>query len=154
MIRTTLALSLPVVCWCLACAATVPFPFGTKENDEATLRQLNQKYIESFLKSDVTWYDQHTTDDFICIESDGTILDKPAFLHGTAQGPGVADYQLVEVQLRIIGDTALFHAQGRATRHDGTVILSRYTDVYVRVHGEWKAASAQITRLPQPKSTS
>jgi hypothetical protein len=33
-------------------------------------------------------------------------------------------------------------------------ISSRYTDVYVRQHGEWKAAAAQITRVPQSRSTS
>src|SRR5689334_6207707 len=154
MIRTALALSFPVVCWCLACAAMIPFPATADPNDEVTLKQLNQKYVESFLKSDVTWYQQHTTDDFICIESDGAIYDKPAFLQGTAKGPGVADYKLVDVQVRILGDTALIHAQGKATRHDGSVIISRYTDVYVRQRGEWKAASAQITRIGQTKAAS
>src|SRR5690242_2924924 len=117
MIRTTLAFSLPVICWCLACAATVPVADAASAPDEAALRQLNQGYIDSFMHSDVEWYRQHTTDDFICIESDGTIVDKATFLRDTAKGPGVADYQLVEVKIRVIGDTALIHAQGKATRN-------------------------------------
>jgi ketosteroid isomerase-like protein len=155
MIRTALALSLPVVCWCLACAATiVPFSGASDPAAEATLKQLNQQYVDSFLHSDVQWYQQHLTEDFVCIESDGTILDKASFLRDTAKGPGVADYRLVEVQVRVIGDTALIHAQGQTTRHDGSTSLSRYTDVYVRVQGEWKAASAQITGIRPMKSTS
>jgi ketosteroid isomerase-like protein len=116
--------------------------------DDATLTRLNRQYVDSFLYSDVEWYRQHVTDDFVCIESDGTMLDKASFLLDTAKGPGtVADYQLVNVRVRILGDTAFIHAQGLATRHDGTQIHSRYTDVWVRVRGEWKAASAQITRI-------
>jgi ketosteroid isomerase-like protein len=154
MIRTTLAFSFPVICWCLACAAIVPFSHDTNAMDEVTLKQLNQRYVESFLKSDVQWYQQHLTDDFVCIESDGTMLDKASFLRDTAKGPGVADYRLAEVRVRILGETAFIHAQGLATRQDGTTISSRYTDVYVRQQGEWKAASAQITGIRPAKSTS
>jgi len=121
---------------------------ATTTTDEATLTQLNQLYVNSFLTSNVDWYQQHLTDDFICIESDGTLLDKASFLLDTAKGPGtVAAYRLVHVHLRILGDTAFIHAQGEATRTDGTQIHSRYTDVWVRRSGEWKAASAQITRI-------
>jgi hypothetical protein len=150
MIRTTLALSLPLLCWLFASAAIVPFSDAVSSADHAMLTHLNQQYIAAFLNSDVQWYQQHLTEDFICIESDGTILEKPAFLRDTAKGPGVADYQLVDVKIRIIGNTALIHAQGKATRLDGTTSLSRYTDVYVRVNGEWKAASAQITAIRPP----
>jgi ketosteroid isomerase-like protein len=127
---------------------------ATGVSDEATLKQLNEQYVASFLKSDVQWYQQHLTEDFVCTESDGTVLDKASFLRDAAKGPGVADYQLVEVRVRVIGDTGLIHAQGKATRKDGTIINSRYTDVYVRVNGEWKAASAQITGIRSAKSSS
>jgi ketosteroid isomerase-like protein len=116
--------------------------------DEATLTQLNQQYVNAFLNSNVEWYQEHVTDDFVCIESDGTMLDKASFLLDAAKGPGaVAAYRLVTVRLRILGDTAFIHAQGQATRTNGTQIDSRYTDVWVRQRGEWKAASAQITRI-------
>jgi ketosteroid isomerase-like protein len=116
--------------------------------DDATLTQLNQQYVNAFLNSNVDWYDTHLTDDFVCIESDGTMLDKRSFLLDTAKGPGaVASYRLLTVRVRILGDTAFIHAQGQATRTDGGQINSRYTDVWVRQRGEWKAASAQITRI-------
>jgi ketosteroid isomerase-like protein len=116
--------------------------------DEATLTQLNQQYVNAFLNSNVEWYQEHVIDDFVCIESDGTMLDKASFLLDTAKGPGaVAAYRLVTVRVRILGETAFIHAQGQATRTDGTQIHSRYTDVWVRQRGEWKAASAQITRI-------
>ena len=135
----------------LVLAAAIGTAVFSSTPDEATLTQLNQQYIAAFLQGDVNWYQQHLTDDFVCIESDGTLLDKRAFLRETAKGPGtVVDYRLVETKIRIIGDTAFIHAQGLATRKDGSTSTSRYTDVYVRMHGQWKAASAQITGIRPP----
>jgi hypothetical protein len=143
-----------ITAFCFTCAAVAAL-LPTAADDEAVLKHLNQQYITAFLKSDVAWYQQHLTEDFVCISSDGTMLDKSAFLRDTANGPGnVTDYRVVELRIRIIADTALIHAQGLATRKDGSTSTSRYTDVYVRVHGEWKAASAQITGIKPAKSTS
>src|SRR5688572_31038885 len=114
-------------------------------SDEAVLQELNQRYVDSFMSADVAWYDQHLSDDFICIESNGALLDKAQFLRQTAEGPGVRSYQLQEARIRIYGDVALVHGKGIFTRLDGTTGTSRYTDVYARVDGAWKAVSAQIT---------
>ena len=114
-------------------------------SDETTLKTLNQEYVDSFMASDVDWYDQHLTDDFVCIESNGSVLDKPQFLHQTAEGPGVAGYNLDDARIRIFGDVALIHGFGTLTRLDGTTGQSRYTDVYAKTNGNWKAISAQIT---------
>jgi ketosteroid isomerase-like protein len=114
-------------------------------SDEVTLRELNERYVASFMHADVAWYDTHLTDDFVCIESNGAMLDKPAFLRQTAAGPGVRSYDLEEARIRLFGDMALVHGKGTFTRRDGTTGTSRYTDVYARIDGAWKAVSAQIT---------
>ena len=118
-------------------------------DDRSTLESLNQQYIAAFLHSDVNWYQQHLTDDFVCIDSDATILHKVEFLNQTARGSDIADYRLEDVNIRIYGETALIQATGRFKRKDGTPGLSRYTDIYVRTDGSWKCVSAQITR-PSP----
>jgi hypothetical protein len=38
--------------------------------DETTLRQLNDQYVEAFMKADTEWCRAHLKDDFVCIESD------------------------------------------------------------------------------------
>jgi len=161
MTRVMGSIGLLIACSCLAGAVVIRASAATlgahapQTSDEATLKQLNQQYVDAFLKSDVQWYRQHVTEDFICIEPDGTLHDKASFLRDVATGPGaVVDYRLVEFRVRIIGDTAFIHAQGKATRKDGTIGLSRYTDVYIRVHGEWKTASAQITPILPARSAS
>lgn len=117
-------------------------------SDEAQLKRLNDQYVEAFMKADVTWYQEHLADDFVCIESDGSKVDKAEFLRGTAKGPDVREYHLEEVHVRFYSDTALVQATGLFTRKDGTQGKSHYTDVYVRNGDGWKVVSAQVTRTP------
>jgi ketosteroid isomerase-like protein len=117
------------------------------ERDQARLRQLNEQYIDAVMQANVNWYQQHLAEDFVCIDSEGTVFDKPAFLQRTSRGPYVADYQLQDVTVRIYGETALVQATGVFTQKDGAPGMCRYTDVYVRSGDDWKVVSAQITRF-------
>jgi len=114
--------------------------------NDRELRQLNERYIEAYMRSDVGWYREHLADDFVCIESDGSILGKAEFLDQTAKGPDVAAYKLDEVHVRIYGVAALVQATGLFTLKNGSQGKSRYIDFYVRTGDEWKVVSAQITR--------
>src|SRR5690349_6875618 len=49
------------------------------KSDQSILEQLNREYVSAFMNSDVNWYDQHLADDFVCIESDGSVLNKTQF---------------------------------------------------------------------------
>lgn len=122
-------------------------------SDKATLDRLNKKYIEAFMSGDVNWYRENLADDFVCIESDGTVLDKEQFLTNAAKGPDVAEYKLQKVNIRIYGIVALVQATGLFIREDGSKGMSRYTDVYAKTGTEWKAVSAQITRTSRLDST-
>jgi ketosteroid isomerase-like protein len=113
---------------------------------EQQLRLLNQQYVAASLAGDVEWYRKHLADDFVCIDSDGSVLDKDAFLRMTAKGSDLAEYRLDDVSLRIYGDVALVRANGSWKTKTGVPGVSRYIDVYVRSGGQWKAVSAQITR--------
>lgn len=116
---------------------------------EARLRMLNEQYVRASLAGDVEWYRTHLADEFVCIESDGSVLDKNAFLQMTAKGSDLAEYRLDEVDIRFYGDVALVRATGSWTAKNGTPGMSRYIDVYVRTGDDWKAVSAQITRPAQ-----
>ena len=119
---------------------------GLDKSDEQVLERLNREYVEAFMNADVEWYREHLADEFVVIESDGSVLNKEQFLRDTSKGPDVADYKLHDVDIRIYGNTALVRAAGVWTRENGAMGMSRYTDVYVRQPGGWKTVSAQITR--------
>src|SRR5947209_7331595 len=107
------------------------------DTDKATLERLNQEYVDAFMNADVVWYREHLAEDFVCIESDGSVLNKTQFLTNTAKGPDVADYRLEHVDVRIYGDTALVRSTGIWTKEDGSMGMSRYIDVYVKQREKW-----------------
>ena len=115
---------------------------------EQEVRALNDAYIRSILDGDVEWFREHLADEFICIESDASIVDKPAFLRGIGEPPSVASYDLDDVAVSCYGDAALVRATGSWVAKNGNRGISRYVDVYARIGGSWKAVSAQITRPP------
>lgn len=115
-------------------------------SQEARIRQLNEQYVDASLAGDVEWYRHRLTDDFVCIDSDGSVLDKTAFLRQTAQGSDLAEYRLDEVDIRFFGDVALVRATGLWTSKSGVPGISRYIDVYVKSGEDWRVVSAQITR--------
>lgn len=114
--------------------------------DTDRLHRLNEQYVRASLAGDVEWYRERLTEDFVCIDSDGSVLGKEAFLRMTADGSELATYRLDEVAVRIYGDVALVRATGSWTAKDGAAGVSRYTDVYVRTADDWRVVSAQITR--------
>jgi ketosteroid isomerase-like protein len=116
------------------------------EPDRTILERLNQEYVDAFMNADVEWYRDHLAEDFVCIESDGSVLDKSEFLTNTAKGPDIADYRLQSVEVRIYDSVGLVQATGLWTGKKGTKGMSRYIDVYVKSGEKWKTVSAQITR--------
>jgi len=123
------------------------------KSDQTTLERLNQEYVDAFMNGDVEWYREHLADDFVVIESDGSVLNKTQFLSNTAKGPDVADYKLQRVGVRIYENVALVQATGVWTSNDGSPGISRYIDVYVKMGEGWKTVSAQITRTSQLDAT-
>src|SRR4051812_17403254 len=111
----------------------------------AVLR-LNEEYVRASLAGDVAWYDARLAEDFVCIDSAGSVLDKAAFLNQPAAGSDLAESRLDDVDVHFYGDVALVRALGVGTPRSGPPGTSRYVDVYVRTNGEWKVVSAQITR--------
>ena len=116
------------------------------KSDLTTLERLNQEYVDAFMNADVDWYKEHLAEDFVCVESDGSVLNKLQFLSNTMKGPDVIDYKLHEVDVRVYGNAALIRATGVWIKEEGSMGMSRYTDVYIKIGNEWKAVSAQITR--------
>lgn len=114
-------------------------------HDEATLLELNTGYVNAFLNADAAWYDQHLTDDFICVRGDGSVLDKPAFLAGTTPEAAAEEYTLADVAVRIHGQAAYVTALGTWRRKDGSKGQTRYIDSYVKTDGGWRVVSAQLT---------
>ena len=119
---------------------------GAARSREQDLLQLNEQYVRASVTGDVEWFREHLADEFVCIESDGSVLFRDGFLRMTARKPDLREYTLDYVDVRFYGDVALVRASGSWIDVKGMRGVSRYIDVYVYAARAWKVVSAQITR--------
>jgi ketosteroid isomerase-like protein len=112
----------------------------------ATLHALNAEYIRAFLESDVAWYAEHLSDDFVCTLADGRRIGKPEFLERTKPNPGVTNLAYEEIDVRPLGEVVIVHGVTHY-RRGGEPGSTRYTDVWHSRDGRWLAVAAHLTRV-------
>jgi len=115
-------------------------------SDIEILASLNRDYIRSVQDGDVRRFDEILAADFRCSNPDGSLVDRGGFLAQTARPVTIANLAAHEVEIRLFGDVAIIHARTSYTMADGHPGAGRYTDVWVRQNGEWRAVSAHVTR--------
>lgn len=116
-------------------------------DERATLARLNDDYVRSVLESNVARFEQLLAADFRNTNPDGTILDRAGFLAQIARPSGLARLTAEDVEIRVMGDTAIVHARTVYETADGRPGSGRYTDIWQKRDGEWKAVAAHVTRL-------
>jgi hypothetical protein len=84
--------------------------------------------------------------DFRCSNPDGSLVDRGGFLAQTARPVTISNLAAHDVEIRMFGDVAIIHARTSYTMADGRPGAGRYTDVWARQNGEWRAVSAHVTR--------
>ena len=115
-------------------------------SDLTTLLELNRDYIRSVQASDVRRFQEILADDFLCSLPDGSLIDRERFLEHTSRPVQIANLEVHDVNVRLMGDFAIIHARTTYTAPDGRPGSGRYTDVWARRHGRWLAVSAHVTR--------
>ena len=114
--------------------------------DLQALEALNEGYIRAVRASDVQWFDQNLSQDFLNSNPDGTLIDRAAFLRQIAPPCPVAQFGVEDVRIRIFGDTGIAHGRTTYIKADGQRGTGRYTDVWLRQGGRWLCVSAHVTR--------
>jgi ketosteroid isomerase-like protein len=114
--------------------------------DVSRLTRLNQDYIDAVKTSNVGRFQEILAEDFLCTTADGTLLDRTAFLEQARRPTTVSALQAHDVNVRLLGDTAIVHAATTFTHPDGRPGRGRYTDIWARRNGQWVAVAAQFFR--------
>jgi len=115
-------------------------------DDHTVLEQLNRDYIASVQNSDVRRFDEILAEEFYCSNPDGSLVDRREFLLQTARPVTISGLEANDVKIRLLGDVAIIHARTAYKTSDGQAKAGRYTDVWARRNGEWRAVSAHVTR--------
>ena len=119
---------------------------ATSASDLEVLTSFNRDYIRSVQNGDVRRFDEIVATDFRCSNPDGSLVDRSGFLAQTAQPVTISNLAAYDVEIRMFGDIAIIHARTSYTTADGRPGAGRYTDVWARQNGEWRAVSAHVTR--------
>jgi len=115
-------------------------------DDIAELTRLNALYVDSVAQANVQQFETILANDFLCSNSDGTLVNRAEFLAQTGRGPKLI-IEVGDVRIRVFGDVALIHAQTTFTLPDGRRGRGRYTDVWARRENRWLAVSPHVTRV-------
>lgn len=121
-------------------------PDAGTSTDLDLLLELNREYIRAVQTSDVRRFDEILAEEFFCSNPDGSLVDRQGFLMQTALPVRITDFTAHDVKVRILGDVAIIHARTSYTLPDGRTGSGRYTDVWARRNGAWRAVSAHVTR--------
>jgi ketosteroid isomerase-like protein len=114
--------------------------------DLDTLRRLNQNFVRSVEESDVGYFEEALSDDFLNSNPDGSLVDRTGFLAQIARPAGISKLEAHDIRIRILGDIAIIHARTTYRKPDGRTGTGRYTDVWARRRGRWLCVSAHVTR--------
>lgn len=115
-------------------------------NDRETLHGLNENYVRAVAESDVRWFDENLSADFLNTNPDASLVDRAGFLAQIAKPIAVKGLRPDEVNIRLLGDFAIIHARTLYTKPDGSPGAGRYTDIWARQGGRWLCVAAQVAR--------
>lgn len=115
-------------------------------NDREMLHALNENYVRSVAESDVRWFDENLSQDFLNTNPDCSIIDRAGFLARIANPVGVKGLHPEDVNIRLFGDFAIIHARTVYTKPDGSGGAGRYTDIWARQGGRWLCVAAHVAR--------
>jgi ketosteroid isomerase-like protein len=114
--------------------------------DLETLLELNLDYVGAVQSGNVGRFEEILAKDFCCSNPDGTLVDREGFLCQTAKPVTITELRAHDVLVRQLGEVAIIHARTTYLSSEGRQAGGRYTDVWMRHAGTWKAVSAHVTR--------
>ena len=115
--------------------------------DHAVLSALNADYVRAVLTSDAARFEQILAADFRNTNADGTIVDRAGFIAQVSRPSNLKSLSCQDVEIRVLGDTAVIHARTVYETSDGRPGSGRYTDIWHKQDGRWLAVAAHVTRL-------
>ena len=84
------------------------------QTDIDALTALNRDYIQSVQNGDVRRFDEILTDDFLCLNPDGSLVDKSQFLAQTARPVTITGLESQDVKVRLLAFSEMSRSFTRA----------------------------------------
>jgi ketosteroid isomerase-like protein len=120
---------------------------------EEELLKLEEAFSEAIVKNDLEGIGRLVADDWIIIDPNGEIVDRPRFFEVIKSGALAHDtMESEDFRVRVYGDSAVVTA---VTRTKGKFMgqefstQERATDVFVKRDGRWRCVLTHLTRFPK-----
>ena len=117
--------------------------------DEAEIRRLDREWNEAYPRRDLAALGRVLADDWLCIDGRGLVITKEELLERVRTAPPQFDeHRFDEFSLRLFGDAAVVTGRlsGSGADEGGPFSFSqRFTRVYARRGGAWRAVATQVT---------
>jgi ketosteroid isomerase-like protein len=117
------------------------------------LLELEKAFAQAIVSNDVEGIGGLVTDDWIIIDPNGEIVDRPRFFEVIKSG--ALTHEMMEsedLRVRVYGDsavvTAVTHTKGTFMGQDFSA-QERATDVFVKRDGRWQCVLTHLTRFPK-----
>jgi ketosteroid isomerase-like protein len=112
---------------------------------EAPFLKLEHEWLVAARHRDREVLERILSDDFVDIAYSGAVRTKANALAAPVAPAGTTQ-TLDQMKVRVYGDTAIVTGRNTVAARDGTRrAVVRFTDVFVRQRGIWRAVSAQET---------
>ena len=113
--------------------------------------KLEHRWVAAMIKADTAELDNIESDDFIVIDPSGTISSKAEDMKNVKTGNLKFDaIDIKESKVRVHGDTAIVTGKAALKGNFKSQDIGgnySFTDVFVKIKGEWRAVSSHITRV-------
>ena len=118
---------------------------ATPESDEDQLKGLEQQWLDNALKHDNDWVQALLMDDFQDVSWQGQLRSKADVL-AAGGAPVTSSQTLSDLKVRVHGDLGVVTGINTTEAADKSFTVKvRFTDVFVKLDGKWRALSAQET---------
>lgn len=119
---------------------------------EKEVLQVERKWDDAIAGRDKAALERILADDFLVVDAGGITTKRQLIENIMSPDVVVEPFQTEDTRIRVHGGTVIVtarFAQRGTYRGKEFSAQYRYTDVYVRRGGRWKAVSAQSTRIPK-----
>jgi hypothetical protein len=117
---------------------------ATGSDASVEVTRVERSWESAIQKKDSAAVDKILAADWIGLNPDGTLETRSHFLTAVKNGE-YATTKLDDVTVSTLSGVVVGH--GRSSDKDGKYA---YSDVFVRLNGEWRAAYTQVALLPPP----
>jgi len=120
--------------------------------DEIQIQQLERAWNQAEARRDATAISSIVADSLTYIDYDGTLMNKPEYLHSVTKSDLEPDHLFDEgVSVRVFGNAAVATgiyretgvAKGKPYTH-----RARFTDTWIKQNAAWQCIASQSTLIP------